>query len=110
MLEGRVIRGVILDAASFRNAFKKLPPDIQVAARDRIKAMLFTPMDQIPAAWHMHQLTGREVPSIEDPKKKVKVWTIHLNTADTYKASFTLEDMHAYFRTCGEHDAVDKTP
>ncbi|MGV7207411.1 hypothetical protein ACLB1G_06115 [Oxalobacteraceae bacterium A2-2] len=50
------------------------------------------------------------VPSVRDPAKKVKVYTIHITTDDTYKASFTLEDGIAHMRVCGGHDQVDKNP
>jgi hypothetical protein len=110
MLEGRVFRGIDLNAQSFQNRFKGLPPEVQVEARDRFKAMLMSPLDQAPRAWHMHMLNDKKVESRVDPKKKVNAWTMHLNTADTYKASFTFEDGVAYFRTCGLHDKVDKTP
>jgi hypothetical protein len=110
MLEGRVIRGVDANAVSFRNRFKDLSPDIQAEAIARFKLMFAMPIDQVPAAWHLHPLHDKKVPSRADPKKMVNAWSMHLNAADTFKASFTLEDMTVHLRTCGAHDKVDKQP
>lgn len=66
--------------------------------------------DQAPSKLHFHPLKDKLVPSVVDPKKKIKVYTIHITTDDAYKASFTLEDGTAYLRVCGEHDQVDKNP
>jgi hypothetical protein len=110
MLEGRVVRGVDANASSFRNKFKALPSDVQTEAIARFKAMFGAKIDEVPRAWHLHQLNDKKVPSRADEKKLVNAWSMHLNAADTYKASFTLEDMTVHLRTCGPHDKVDKTP
>lgn len=110
MLDGRVFRGVDMNAQSFKSRFKDLPAAIQTEAVSRIRLMLGCEVDQAPRAWHMHMLHDKKVESRLDPKKKINVWTMHLNAADTYKASFTFEDGVAYFRTCGLHDKVDRTP
>lgn len=59
---------------------------------------------------HLHALTGKTVRSALDPAKQVKVYTFHLTSNDSWKASFTLEEGCAYLRYCGEHDAVDDAP
>lgn len=110
MLDGRVIRGIDLTNQAFQNAFKKLPANVQREAAQILRQLVFAKLDELPRAWHMHPLTAKEVPSALDGGKKVKAWSLHITATDTYKASFTLEDGVAYFRTCGAHDTVDKKP
>lgn len=109
-LNGRVIRGVDMGNTAFMSRWKDLPSNVQDEAFARIKTLFGLNLDQAPAGLHMHQLVGKEVASRRDDKKKTKVWTLHITASDTYKASFTLEDGTAYFRTCGLHDVVDKKP
>ena len=109
MLDGRVIRGIDLNAQSFRNAFNKLPSDAQKQALERIKVLMGLPLDEIPAGFHFHQLKNRQVNSRVDPKTKVNAWTFHLTADDKWKASFTYESGTLYFRICGEH-SIDKNP
>lgn len=109
-LEGRVIRGVEIGNVAFMSRWKDLPGNVQTEAMERIKTLFGLHLDRVPAGLHLHQLVGKEVPSRLDPQKKVKAWTLHITASDTYKASFTLENGTAYFRTCGLHDAVDKKP
>lgn len=109
-IDGRVIRGVDIGNCAFRAKWNDLPSNIQAEARAVLGSLILMPLDSIPAKLHMHVLQSKQVPSRLNSTKKVSVWTLHITASDTYKASFTLEDGVAYFRTCGKHDAVDKTP
>lgn len=109
-LDGRVIRAVDINGEMFRAAWKKLPREVQPEARDVLRTLFFQNIDSIPAKLHLHQLTSKEVPSRLDRAKKVKAWSLHITANDRYKASFTYEGGTLYFRTCGLHDVVDKSP
>jgi hypothetical protein len=110
-LDGRVIRAIDVGAPTFKKTFEaikdqNLRPEILAT----IRSMMFQNIDRAPRKWHMHQLTGKLVPSFVDPSKKVAVWTLHVTADDSYKASFTLEDCKACFRLVDEHDIIDKRP
>ncbi len=109
-IEGRVIRGLDLNADSFRARWKDLPANVQDEGYATIKELLFQNVDQLPDKLHFHQLKNKQVPSRLDPKKKVNSWSMHITADDRHKASFTFEDGILYFRTCGKHDEVDKKP
>jgi len=109
-LEGRVIRGVNLSATSFINDWSALPAEAQVEAKETIKSLLLADLDQLPRKLHCHQLVKKNAPSALNSNQKVAVWTLHITADDRYKASFTLEKGTAYFRRCGKHDTMDKTP
>lgn len=95
---------------TFKKTFAKLKPQQLREARVALGLLVMMDTDAAPAKLHFHPLKDMKVPSALDPKQKVKVYTIHLTTDDTYKASFTLENGTAYMRVCGEHDSVDKNP
>lgn len=109
-IDGHVIRGVDIGNTSFRSKWNDLPPNVQAEARLVLGSLILMAMDSVPAKLHMHQLQNKQVPSRLDAKKKVNVWTLHITADDRYKASFTWEGGITYFRTCGKHDTVDKTP
>jgi len=109
-IEGRVIRAVDFNSSAFISKWKDLPPNVQLEAKAVLQSLALMPLDNVPAKLHMHQLQNRQVTSRLDDKKKVNVWTLHITADDKYKASFTMESGTAYFRTCGKHDTVDKTP
>lgn len=109
-LDGRVIRGVDIGNTAFRNKWKALPSTVQDEAFGIIKDLIFRNLDELPRKLHLHPLTGKSVTSALDATKKVTVWSLHITADDRYKASFTYEDGKLYFRTCGRHDVVDKTP
>lgn len=96
--------------AAFQRSYQALKPDIRKEAVRAIGLLALVDVENPPARLHLHPLTGKSVPSALDPSKKVKVYTFHLTSNDTWKASFTLEDGTAYLRACGPHDAIDKTP
>lgn len=111
MIEGRVIRGLVVDCESFVRSFKRLKDvNIQREVRDTIRSLLLADVSQLPAKLHFHQLTNKLVPSRLDPTKKVVAWSLHVTADDRYKASFTYEDGVLYFRLCDEHDVIDKNP
>lgn len=109
-LDGRVIRGLDINAKNFRNKWKDLPDVVQTEGSLVMQCLLFKNVDQLPAKLHFHQLTNRMVESRLDASKSVKAWSLHITANDNYKASFTFEDGVLYFRTCGPHDAVGKKP
>ncbi|BCN09710.1 hypothetical protein RPSD_15950 [Ralstonia solanacearum] len=110
MAEITVIRTLDAGNETFQRLFKKLPNDVLKQAKSALGELLCVDVASAPAKLHLHTLKDKLVPSVKDPKKKVKVYTFHLTRDDTYKASFTLEDGVAYLRVCGEHDSVDKSP
>ena len=109
-LEGRVIRGVDIANQAFRNKWKGLPGVIQDEAIKAIQETIGKSKDQLPNRLHFHSLKDKMVPSRLDATKKVAAWSMHITSNDAYKASFTYEDGTLYFRTCGAHDTVDKSP
>jgi hypothetical protein len=110
MKPDRVIRKLNLDEPRFQNSFKRLKPDIKKEARRALGETVLLDLDHPPAKLHLHTLTNKQVPSLLDPSKKVNVYTLHITSNDSYKASFTFEDGCAYMRNCGTHDDVNKTP
>ena len=109
-LDGRVIRGIDLGLVAFRNRWKSLPGNVQSEAQATIAGLLFKSIDELPRKLHFHQLHDKKVESALDPTKKVTAWSLHITADDNYKASFTYEQGTLHFRTCGKHDAVDKSP
>ncbi len=103
-----VIRVVDGNNPIFIKTFSKLSPQQRREASKIFGLLFMLEVDKAPDKLHLHPLTDIEVPSMKDPKKKIKVYTIHITPDDSYKASFTLEDGTAYLRVCGEHDWVDK--
>lgn len=95
---------------AFQRSFAKLKPDIRKQANPAVGSLLLVDVESPPAKLHLHPLTGKTVPAILDSSKQIKVYTFHITTNDSHKASFTLEAGTAYLRTCGPHDEVDKNP
>lgn len=95
---------------TFQKTFRKLKPKQQKEAHTAFGLMAMMDTDAAPGKLHFHPLTNVKVPSVADPKVKIKVYTIHITADDTYKASFTLENGTAHMRVCGEHDDVDDNP
>jgi hypothetical protein len=110
MKPDRIIRKLNYDEPRFQNSFKRLQPDVKKEARRALGEMALLDIDHPPAKLHLHPLTNRQVPSVLDPSKKVSVYTLHITSNDSYKASFTFEDGCAYMRNCGPHDDIDKAP
>lgn len=106
----RVITNIDLNNPIFQKTFKKLAPSVLKEAKRLIGELILIDLDDAPAKLHLHSLISKQVKSAIDPSKKVSVYTIHITTNDTYKASFTFENNTVYFRACGEHDEIDKNP
>lgn len=109
-LGGRVIRGIDIGSTLFINKWSDLPGAVQDEAIAVIQSLVAKNIDQLPRKLHFHQLVNKPVPSALNPKDKVSAWSLHITPDDRYKASFTYEGGTLYFRTCGQHDTVDKKP
>lgn len=95
---------------TFQRTFQKLKPDIAREAKRLIAELMLVDVDNAPAKLHLHALKSKSVKSALDDKLKVPVYTIHIVSNDSYKASFSFENGTAYFRACGTHDEIDKNP
>jgi len=111
MIDGRVIRGVDMNAKAFQNSFARIKGD---AAKQEvlraIRELLGMNVDQPPARLHFHALKQVSVVSRIDSKKRVPVFTIHGTADDRLKVSFTWENGTAWLRLVDEHDVIDKNP
>lgn len=94
--------------AHFRRCWSKLDPKVLAEATERVAQLMR--QTSFPAGLHVHQLKEIRVKSALSQSEEVPVWTMHITADDTHKASFTIENCCAYFRTCGKHDHVDKKP
>ncbi len=111
MIEGRVIRGVDVNAESFRRDVARVPdPNLRVEIQAFLREVFMLNVDAPPARLHFHALKNKQVESRLQKGKKVPVYTIHVTTNSVYKASFTWEEGCAYFRRLDVHDAIDKNP
>lgn len=101
-----------IDASNpvFQRTFLKLGEGLRKEAKRAIAELFLVDVSNAPAKLHLHPLKSKAVPSALDAKKKVKVFTFHITSSDSHKASFTLEGGTAYLRACGPHDEIDKTP
>lgn len=110
MSKERLILSLSYEFVGFQNCFKRLKPDLQKEVRRALAELSMVDIDNAPAKLHLHALKNKEVVSVLDPKKKVKVYTFHVTSSDSHKASFTFEDGCAYMRYIGAHDDIDKAP
>jgi len=107
----RLITAVVVSNPTFLRCLRRIKdPQRRTVVRDTLRALLLLDLDQPPAKLHLHQLSGRQVPSACVPGAKVTPWTIHVTPDDTLKASFTIEGNTAYLRLCDAHDTIDKNP
>lgn len=95
---------------TFQRTLQKLKPDIRREATRLIAELICVDIDNAPGKLHLHVLKNKTVRSALDPSKNVPVYTIHITSNDSYKASFTYENETAFFRVCGTHDDIDKNP
>lgn len=110
-LDGKVVRGLYIDAVSFRNSFKALPGQrIKDEVLTTIRSLLGLDLDHAPARLHLHQLKNKQVPSVKGDGSKVTAWTLHVTADDAYKASFTYEFGAFHFRQVDTHAVIDKRP
>lgn len=105
-----IIERIDASSKTFIRSFQGLAPDVRKEAIRALGMLLLLDVRAAPARLHLHTLTGRTVPAVLNPARRVKVYTFHLTGNDAWKASFTLEDGTAYLRACGPHDALDKAP
>ena len=110
MTEENLIQRIDAGNIVFKRSFAKLKPDILKEARQAIGQLLLVDVNNPSARLHLHPLTSKIVPSVLDPSRRVKVYTFHLTSNDTWKASFTLENGTAFLRLCGPHDRIDDNP
>lgn len=69
-IDGRVIRGVDINGAVFRKAWKALPNEVKPEAQATLRSLFFQNIDQLPAKLHCHQLVGKMVASRLDEKNR----------------------------------------
>lgn len=105
-----IITAVDISNLVFQRTFLKLSEGLRREARRAISELFLVDVSNAPAKLHLHPLKSKAVPSALDAGKKVKVFTFHITSSDSHKASFTLEEGTAYLRACGPHDEIDKTP
>lgn len=111
MIDGRVIRGVDINAIAFQRSFARLKSDaIKQEVLETIRSLFALDVDRAPARLHLHPLKNKKVKSRLDPSKDVSVYTCHGTADDKLKVSFTWEDGVAWMRLVGEHDLIDKCP
>lgn len=111
MAEPRLIRGVVADAATFVRSFRRIKdPQRAAQVRASLRDLLLADLDQLPAKFHLHQLTGKRVASCLNPAGKVNAWSLHVTPDDRLKASFTFEEGVVYLRLVDEHDVIDANP
>lgn len=106
----RVIIRLDISNPVFIRTFTKLSPSTLKEARKIMGELILVDMDNAPAKLHLHSLVNKSVISAIDKTKKVPVYTIHITSNDSHKASFTYENGTAFFRVCGAHDDIDKNP
>lgn len=78
----------------FAACLKKLPPEIQQAARFAVKSLVNTPY---PKKYRLEKQTR-------------DIWTIHVTPNHSHKLSFTLEGHTAILRKIGTHKEIDRAP
>lgn len=98
MSRGPLIRRVDANSATFIRTWKKLPPEIQAQAIEAFKHLL-QPPDKRPEKLHFHKMKGYE-----------GIWTIHISTDDSHKASLSLNGDMAVMRRVGTHEEIDRNP
>jgi mRNA-degrading endonuclease YafQ of YafQ-DinJ toxin-antitoxin module len=82
----------------FESDFKKLPLDVQVAAKDAIRGLKKVP---IPKSLRLHSLHGYKNP---------KVFTIDVMSNHAYKISLEIDGTHVILRRVGTHKILDSAP
>ena len=109
-MSANIICRIDASAATFVKSYGSLPDEVLREAKKIIGHLLLLDVTKAPAKLHLHNLQNRTAWSIENPKVKVKCYTVHVTPDDNYKASFTLENGTAYMRYAGKHDSIDKNP
>lgn len=78
----------------FADQVKKLPPEIQLAARQAVADLV---RDPHPKKYRLEKQTK-------------EVWTIHITGNHSHKLSFTLDSDTAELRKVGTHKEIDRAP
>lgn len=79
---------------AFGVLLRKLPPDIQAAARQAVKDLVADPH---PKKYRL--------------KKQTRVcWTIHITNNHSHKLSFSMDGDCAVLRKVGTHKEIDRSP
>lgn len=78
----------------FAELLRKLPPEIQAAARQAVKDLV---RDPFPKRYRLE-------------KQTVEVWTIHITANHSHKLSFQLDGDCAVLRKVGTHKEIDRSP
>lgn len=96
------IHAVDLSLTSFKNSYRKLPPDIQNAFKKAVKVLLERRSSSSFPPWlRFEKLSGYKKPSL---------YTIHITANHSHKASFELKENVAIFRQVGTHGQLDREP
>ena len=85
----------------FENDFRKLPPEIKQQAREAIQQLLKYGKSPFPKSLNFEKLRGYKNPNI---------YTIHVTSNHSHKASFELRGDVAVFRQIGTHKELDRAP
>ena len=78
----------------FKAQIRKLPTEIQVAARQAVKDLV---LDPHPKKYRIEKQTH-------------EVWTIHITRNHSHKLSFVLDGDTAILRKIGTHKEIDRAP
>jgi len=78
----------------FKAQLRKLPPEIQAAARQAVKDLA---KDPHPKRYRLEKQTS-------------EVWTIHVTHNHSHKLSFELAGDTAILRKIGTHKEIDRAP
>lgn len=78
----------------FADQLKKLPVEIQTAARRAVKELA---RDPHPRKYRLEKQTK-------------DIWTIHVTSNHSHKLSFTLDGDTAELRKIGTHKEIDRAP
>lgn len=94
----RIITAIDSGRSSFKNSVKKLAPEIKEGLIQALKDLRADPQ---PARLRLEKLSGYRRPDI---------YTIHITTNHSHKASFELDGSIAVMRRVGTHKEIDRTP
>lgn len=84
----------VIPSESFKTQLKKLPEEIQMAARQAVKDLV---SDPFPKKYRLEKQTR-------------EVWTIHVTSNHSHKLSFALDGDTATLRKIGTHKEIDRAP
>lgn len=81
--------------------YKRLPPDLKKQAKEAICKLIDCGIPPFPLSLRFEKLHGYKNPNI---------YTIHLTSNHSHKASFELRGDIAVFRQIGTHKELDRNP